>query len=151
MNTTTYKKDSWHYRINTSHNMLIPHIAQLYGYATDNDGHESYQKIAPRDSCSYWSNVLFYLFLQVPLLFFIGFVGTLAFIYNPLFSLTMTLLYGYTPDLLMGLVFLGCYTLLAIMFYVLLKIEENPPEWTNDIKEMYSSLKDKYCKKLEFK
>lgn len=31
MKKTTYKKDSWHYRINTSENMLIPMINQKYG------------------------------------------------------------------------------------------------------------------------
>ena len=32
MQETTYKKDSWAYRINTSHNMLIPHLNQRYDY-----------------------------------------------------------------------------------------------------------------------
>ena len=139
MQETTYKKDSWAYRINTSHNMLIPHLNQRYDY----DENMNYGKLPPEESCTYWQNVLLYVCIQLPLLFMIGLAFGFMFIFLPITSVVFYLL-------------LGLYGLLGLFItFMLLKGNEKASKYItpviNDISEMYDCLKEKYCKKLNFK
>lgn len=153
MQETTYKKDSWAYRINTSHNMLIPHLSQRYGY----DENMNYGKLPPEESCTYWQNVLLYVCIQLPLLFMVGLVIGFMFIFLPITSVVFYLAtFIYLPELLVGFLLLGLYGLLGLFItFMLLKGNEKASKYItpviNDIGEMYDCLKDKYCKKLNFK
>lgn len=153
MQETTYKKDSWAYRINTSHNMLIPHLNQRYDY----DEYGTYGKLPPLESCTYWQNVLLYLCIQLPLLFIVGLAFAFMFIFLPITSVVFYLAtFIYLPELLVGFLLLGLYGLLSLFItFMLLKGNEKASKYItpviNDIGEMYDCLKEKYCKKLNFK
>lgn len=153
MQETTYKKDSWAYRINTSHNMLIPHLSQRYGY----DENMNYGKLPPEESCTYWQNVLLYVCIQLPLLFMVGLAFGFMFIFLPITSVVFYFAtFIYLPELLVGFLLLGLYGLLGLFItFMLLKGNEKASKYItpviNDISEMYDCLKEKYCKKLNFK
>lgn len=153
MQETTYKKDSWAYRINTSHNMLIPHLNQRYDY----DENMNYGKLPTEESCTYWQNVLLYVCIQLPLLFMIGLAFGFMFIFLPITSVVFYLAtFIYLPELLVGFLLLGLYGLLGLFItFMLLKGNEKASKYItpviNDISEMYDCLKEKYCKKLNFK
>ena len=107
MKSTTYNKDSWHYRINMSENMLIPLITQRYGW--DLTGH--YCKQPPIDSCTYWQNILIYFLLQVPIMCFVGLMLTFILVFIPIFSLTVVISTGIILDnlIIIGLILLCLY------------------------------------------
>lgn len=148
MKSTTYKKDSWHYRINTSENMLVPLITQRYDW----DENDHYCKQPPKESCTYWQNVLLYILLQIPMMFIVGLAIIFVGVWLPLFSLVAFISTGMILDGVgVGLGLLVLYTLTFIIAIVYVKIQNTEPQFVNDITEMYDSLKEKYCKKLEFK
>lgn len=147
MEKTTYKKDSWHYGINTSENMLIPMINQKYGYV---DGY--YCKVPPQDSCTYWSNILLYYLLQVPVMFLVGFFIGLICIVQPLFVVLSLIQFGTVlPELVLGVIIWCVYLSLSIFAAGVDYYNKELPKVVSDIGEMYDSLKEKHCKKLEFK
>lgn len=153
MQETTYKKDSWAYRINTSHNMLIPHLSQRYGY----DENMNYGKLPPLESCTYWQNVLLYLCIQLPVLFIAGLAFGFIFIFLPLTSIVFYFsTFIFLPELAAGCLILSFYALAGLgITFMLLKGDEKTSKYImpvlNDISEMYDCLKEKYCKKLNFK
>lgn len=148
MKKTTYKKDSWHYRINTSENMLIPMINQKYGSV---DGY--WGKVPPEDSCTYWSNTVLYYLLQVPMMFLVGFLIGLICIVQPLFVVLSLIQFGTVlPELVVGVIIWCVYLSLSIFAAgVYYYNNKELPKVVSDIGEMYDSLKEKHCKKLEFK
>lgn len=174
MKTSIYKKDSWHYRIATSENMLIPNI---FNQREEWDTTEYCYKIQPpNDSCAYWRVVLLYLLCQTPILLMFGLVFSYTSILSPffvLFSFIDGSFYSLNEGVqFFGSVFLSFYIIAAIYFFLLFLKDRNAfskikmpkiayPFIDNvcyravsvsyDLKEMYISLKDKYCKKLEFK
>lgn len=174
MQTTCYKKNSWHYRIATSQDMLIPNIFNQTEYW--NYDKEQYEKRAPNDSCSYWRVVLSYLTMQISLMIVGGFCISYVAIFAPL-SVIIAFIFGnvfflHGPTLLFGLIFLvlygtasACALIVTIKHYNLIdkfvipkpitsvchKANDTITTIANDINEIYDSLKDKYCKKLEFK
>lgn len=174
MQTTCYKKNSWHYRIATSENMLIPNIFNQTEYW--NYDKEHYEKRAPDNSCSYWKVVLSYLTMQLSLMIVGGFCISYAAIFAPL-SVIIAFIFGNVAflnegTLIIGLIFLilygaasACALVATIKRYNLInkpiipkpiasvcyKANDTITTIANDINEIYDSSKDKYCKKLEFK
>lgn len=153
---TTYKKDSWHYRIVISKNMLIKNMFntnQQWLPLEDDDKEFCYQYYPPTNTCDYWSVVLMYIFLQIPLmimgglLFIVSIVGFLLF---PIAACLLFFVNGiHTPEIYLGLSMGVVYIIFII--YVFLKQYFKTSDFFNDIKEVKEVIKGKLCKKINFK
>lgn len=151
MKTTIYKKDSWHYRINTSENMLIPLFTQKYGY----DENNNYCKLPPTDSCTYWQNILLYFLVQIPIMLITGLFILNCLIFMPIYTIVMYFTIGkFIYSMTIGLIVICGYILClltALYAIILNNIDINRFALINDLKEMKTTLKDKFCKRLDFK
>jgi len=150
---TTYKKDSWHYRIVISKNMLINNMFnthQKWLPLEDDDKEFCYQYYPPTNTCDYWSVVLMYIFLQIPLMIMGGAIFIAGFLLFPIATCWLFFVEGvHTQEINLGLTM--CISYIGFMIYGFLEQYFKTPDFFNDIKEVKEAVKGKLCKKINFK
>lgn len=109
----------------------------------------------PTDSCTYWQNILLYFLVQIPGMFIAGLFILNFLIFLPIYTIVMYFTIGkFIDSMTIGLIVICGYILClltALYAIILNNIDINRIELINDLKEMKTTLKDKFCKRLDFK
>lgn len=162
MKEVEYTTNSWHYNIVISKNMLIPNIFNTREYLNKDKG--CYEPKAPTDFCLYWRIVLGYIFCQIPIMLFIGYFLGYLIILSPLLSLVIfyQVLFNNLPLLNVDFLTFGSSIIIILLAclvgWKIFKYLDTIPNSNNNhiletfttIRDVYTSLRYKYCKKIKF-
>ena len=163
MQEIQYSTNTWHYRIVTSHYMLVPNI---FNYHQEYDPDKNcYKIIAPTDFCLYWRIVFEYCLIQIPLIILAGSIIFGTFVMCPLFSLIIMIQFSISEVFNTSNIMVSIGTMLNIVYFLTLlslitlnytKVTQIIPfryisSVISDVSEVYDSFRSKYCKKINFK